>query len=57
MLGNEVTTLVNETLPAGAYTINWNAENASGSKLKNGTYIYRLVAGNEIISNYMLLIR
>lgn len=57
MLGKEVTTLVNEYLPAGAYTYNWNAANANGSKLTNGTYFYRLVAGNQVITKYMLLIK
>jgi endo-1,4-beta-xylanase len=57
MLGKEVTTLVNEDLPAGEYTITWNAENANGSKLENGTYFNRLVAGSEVITNYMLLIK
>ena len=39
MLGREVATLVNEEKPAGAYTVNWNADVPSGS------YFYRLQAG------------
>jgi endo-1,4-beta-xylanase len=57
MLGKEITTLVNEKLPAGAYSINWNAENADGSELTYGTYYYRLVAGNNVITNYMVHIK
>lgn len=57
MLGKEVTTLVNEKLPAGAYSIDWNAENANGRISAYGMYYYSLVAGNTIITNYMQLIK
>jgi endo-1,4-beta-xylanase len=57
MLGKEVTTLINNDLSAGAYTVNWNTENENGSKLQDGTYYYRLIAGNKVITKYMLLVK
>ncbi|QQS36611.1 MAG: T9SS type A sorting domain-containing protein [Ignavibacteriales bacterium] len=41
ILGNEITTLVNEEKPAGTYVINFNAAN-----LNSGVYFYRLQAGS-----------
>ena len=45
VLGNEITTLVNEFKPAGSYSISFN-----GSKLSSGVYFYRLQTSgfNEI---------
>ena len=52
VLGNEITTLVNEEKPPGAYEINWNAAN-----LPSGVYFYRLKAGEFIQSNKMVLLK
>ena len=41
VLGNEITTLVNEEKPVGYYETNWNASN-----LASGIYFYRLQAGS-----------
>ncbi len=52
MLGQEVASLVNGQLSAGAYKINFNASN-----LASGVYIYRL-SGNKVnISNKMMLMK
>ena len=40
MLGREVSTLVNETKPAGTFEVEFDA-----SKLSSGTYVYKLNAG------------
>ncbi len=41
ILGNVVATLVNETKPAGSYSVSFNASN-----LPSGVYIYRMQAGS-----------
>lgn len=41
VLGREVATLVNEEMPAGRYSVGWNA-----AGYPSGTYFYRLSAGN-----------
>jgi len=51
-LGEEVAALVNEYLDAGTYTYRFDASN-----LTSGIYIYTLQAGDQIISNKMILIK
>ncbi|MCB0281695.1 MAG: T9SS type A sorting domain-containing protein [Calditrichaeota bacterium] len=52
VLGQEVATLVNKNLPAGAYKFNFDA-----SKLASGTYIYKLESGDFVDSRKMTLIK
>jgi hypothetical protein len=52
ILGQEVTTLVNKELPAGAYKFNFDASN-----LASGTYIYKLESGDFVDSKKMTLIK
>jgi hypothetical protein len=51
-LGEEVTTLVNEMLPAGTYRIGWNA-NSSPS----GVYFYQLQAGDFTETKKLILLK
>jgi endo-1,4-beta-xylanase len=57
ILGREVTTLLDENLNAGVYHVTWNANNSAGSPVASGTYFYRLISGNDVIIQKMLLIR
>jgi hypothetical protein len=52
VLGNEVTTLVNEQKATGSYQTNFDASN-----LSSGTYIYRLEAGNFVQTRKMILLK
>ena len=52
ILGRHVSTLVNETQPAGGYEITFD-----GSGLSSGTYIYRLRAGEFVDSKCMMLVK
>jgi hypothetical protein len=54
VLGNEVTTLVNEEKPPGEYEVAFDR-----SKLSSGVYFYKLKSGsyNQIKINKMVLIR
>ncbi|MDH7515209.1 MAG: T9SS type A sorting domain-containing protein [Bacteroidota bacterium] len=49
-LGDEVATLVDETLQAGSYSVRFDASN-----LPSGTYIYRMTAGTWSDTKRMLL--
>ncbi|MEP7145523.1 MAG: T9SS type A sorting domain-containing protein [bacterium] len=51
-LGNEVATLVDTKQNAGRYEIDFNA-----SRLSSGVYFYKLIAGDNIASKSMLLIK
>ena len=50
MLGQKITTLVNQFLEAGAYQQTFNAEAFS-----SGIYIYQLSAGNVVLTKKMML--
>ena len=52
LLGNEITTLVNEEKPTGNYSIEFNAAN-----LPSGVYFYRLNAGEFISTKKMILLK
>jgi len=52
MLGNEVTTLVNEEQSAGNYEVEFNA-----SELSSGIYFYKLQAGSFVETKKMILLR
>lgn len=52
VLGQEVATVVNETLPAGTYSRTFNA-----GGLASGAYFYRLTAGENSETKRMLLLK
>ncbi|MGE5437486.1 MAG: T9SS type A sorting domain-containing protein [Syntrophothermus sp.] len=52
ILGKEVQVLVNEVKPAGAYQLQWNAEN-----LPSGIYFYQMNAGSYKETKKMILLR
>lgn len=57
ILGREVVTLVNENLNPGLYDVTWDGRNTTGSQVVSGAYFYRLVAGDKVISQKMLLLK
>jgi len=58
ILGNEVTTLVNEEKPAGTYEVEFNSVGTSrGLSLQSGVYFYRLLSGKFVETKKMLLLR
>ncbi|MEO1022328.1 MAG: redoxin family protein [Bacteroidota bacterium] len=52
ILGEQVATLLNETVPAGDRTVTWNAVNNP-----SGIYFYQLRTANEVLTNKMMLIK
>ena len=52
VLGNEVTTLVNDYKPAGSYEVEFD-----GSGLPSGIYFYQIKAGAFIETKKMILIK
>ncbi|MEO8666118.1 MAG: T9SS type A sorting domain-containing protein [Ignavibacteria bacterium] len=51
-LGNEVAVLVGTQQNAGSYEVNFNAE-----KLSSGVYFYKLIAGDNIASKSMVILK
>ena len=52
VLGNEITSLVNEQKPAGSYEVDFN-----GTGLPSGVYFYQLRAGNYVDTKKMILMK
>jgi len=52
MLGQEITTLVNEVKNAGNYQVDFSAAN-----LSTGMYVYRITAGKFTSNKRMMLIK
>ncbi len=52
ILGNEISTLVNESKPPGIYEVDFNAGN-----LPSGVYFYRLQTGSFVETKKMILLR
>ena len=57
VMGQKVKTLVSEKQKPGMYKIRWDGQNASGSKLSSGVYIYTVIAGKHKVVKKMLLIK
>jgi hypothetical protein len=52
VLGNKITSLVNEEKPPGTYELNWNSE-----ELPSGVYFYQLRAGSFVETKKMVLMK
>lgn len=55
--GQLIKTLVEDMMPAGDHTIEWNATNESGDRVASGVYLYRLQAGEITQSKKMTLVK
>jgi hypothetical protein len=57
VLGRKVRTLVDEVVPAGAYIATWDGTDAAGKPVSTGVYLYRLTAGDVVLTRKMLLLK
>jgi hypothetical protein len=55
--GRRVTTLVDAVRPAGVHEAAWNGTDAAGNPVSSGVYLYRLKAGNTVLSKRMVLLK
>jgi len=56
-MGHHIYHLVDGEYSPGYHVINWNGVNSAGRKIASGTYIYRLIAGDNIQHRKMLYIK
>ena len=56
-LGQHVRTLVNTRQNGGLYTVTWDSCDDRGMAVGSGVYIYRLCAGDKVVSKKMMLMR
>ncbi len=57
MLGQIVTTLINEPLAPNSYTVKWNGRNDFGQAVPSGVYFYILKSKEFISSHKMVLVK
>lgn len=57
LLGQEVRELVNGAQAAGQYQVRWDGRDAAGYDVTSGVYLYRLVAGSQVDTRRMLLLK
>jgi hypothetical protein len=57
IMGRHVRTLVNQTQPAGRYTMVWDGRNEQGEVVASGVFIYKLRAGSFEQARRMALVR
>jgi hypothetical protein len=62
ILGTQITTLVNDELPEGEYEVKFSAKGGSASggdasSLSSRIYFYQLIAGSNILTKQMILLK
>src|SRR5690606_29563221 len=57
VLGQHLTTLVDELQPAGAHGVVWDGRDELGREAASGIYLYRVTAGSQSSTGKMLLTR
>ncbi|MDH4157389.1 MAG: lectin like domain-containing protein [candidate division Zixibacteria bacterium] len=57
LLGQRVKTLVSESKAAGSHTVAWDGTDEAGREVASGVYLYRLIAGENVKSEKMLLLK
>jgi len=55
--GRVVSTLVNESQPAGSHSVVWNGMDERGGRVSSGVYFYVLDAGGERITKKLVLLK
>ncbi len=57
LLGQVVTTLVDDHQRAGYYQVRWNGKNSRGKNIASGVYFYRIKAGSFVRTRKLLLLK
>jgi len=55
--GKKARTLVDESLPAGSYTVQWDGTDDAGKQLPGGIYLYRLTNADATITRRCVMLR
>jgi subtilisin family serine protease len=55
--GQRVKTLLDDNTPAGYRTLVWDGTDENGVKAAAGIYFYRVVSGNEVLTDKLMLVR
>jgi hypothetical protein len=55
--GRLVTTLVDRNYPAGSHSVEWDGKDRRGVSAASGVYFYKIVAGADVATRKMVLLR
>jgi hypothetical protein len=55
--GNVIAVVAEGTMSAGPHSVNWNATADNGSEVASGTYIYRLIAGENTLTGKLTVVK
>jgi len=55
--GRRMVTLLDRSMPGGAVTVKWDGRDQSGVAVSSGVYFYRLVAGADVQTRKMVLLK
>ncbi|MBT5145873.1 MAG: T9SS type A sorting domain-containing protein, partial [Gemmatimonadetes bacterium] len=57
LMGQRVATLVSGSRDAGSYMLRWDGRDDTGRELASGVYLFRLIAGDQIETRKLTLLR
>lgn len=57
MMGREIRTLVADFATPGSYSVVWDSKNNEGLSVSAGMYVYKMISGNFVEVNKMLLVK
>ena len=57
LLGQQINSLMKETLDVGRYSVNWNGKNKNGIPVQSGVYFVRMRSGNYIKTSKLMLLK
>ena len=57
LMGRNINRVVNQYQSAGRHFVTWNANDFLGNQVSAGVYLYRLQAGNMIVTRKMVLMK
>jgi len=55
--GRQIRMLLYGEKSAGHHVMTWDSQDSYGNKVPSGVYIYRLIAGDYVSSNKMILLK
>jgi flagellar hook assembly protein FlgD len=57
LLGQRVTTLIDEFRPAGEHSVIWDGKDEQGKEISSGIYFYLIQSGQHVQAKKMTLLR
>ncbi len=57
ILGRKVQTLIDQPMPPGYHSVDWDGSDSNGRTIASGIYFYRLAAGDTVAKRKMVLLK